>query len=144
MLQTIMFDYLAQESKMKVSGSIIHKNIEDLTDDHMLVLLDELHQIRRQYRSGMLLHFLQATMNPWKEQEPYKNVPLTKQEVMLSHYLTRKLGDLYGTTIYTMCRELKNAFAPSKSIEDYHGNRLYVCINKLVPRSTSMKRTILQ
>lgn len=125
---------------MRVSESIIHKRIEDLTDELVLEIIDELHKIRRQPMSGMLLHYIQATLNPWMEHQPYKKMPLTKQEVMLSHYLTRKVGDLWGTSIYTMCCELKNAFAPTKSIEDYHGNRLYVCINKLVPKSDSIKR----
>jgi hypothetical protein len=114
--------------------NLINAKIEDLDDKQIMDFVNEIHHIRRQPRSGMLLHFIESSIKPWCEEEPFKKRPFSKTEVMLSHYLTRKLGDLYGTSLYSICIELQSIFAKGKSIEDYHRLRVYVFINRMIPK----------
>jgi hypothetical protein len=124
--------------------SELHKSLEEIEDTECCQLIRELALIAgidsHQWRSMMMLHFLQQSVYPNGAAE--KPVPISKDDLDTvdpfdAFILRKKIKDL-GNALHMSCAALP--FVKTKGIENFHGSTLYVFLGKaLIPKKTKIK-----
>ncbi len=115
----------------------LHTDVNRIDDESMRSLFTEIVGLRGEPLQGYVIHFLVRSLHPYTTME--KRRPFDKSEFLLQNYLPGKVGDLMKTEIYKLCIDLVR-LAKLKSAEDMDGMKLYVLLNRTVPRVEKRKK----
>ncbi len=115
----------------------LHTDVNRIDDASIGSLFGEIFGLRGEPVQGFVIHFLTRSLHPFSNAE--KRMPFDKSEFLLQYYLPSKVGDLAGTGVHKLCIDLVR-FARQKSPEDIEGMKLYVLLNRTVPRLEKRKK----
>lgn len=115
----------------------LHTDVNQIDDESMRSLFAEIVQLRGEPVQGYVIHFLQRSLYPYTAMR--KRKPFEKSELLIEYFLPSKVGDLAKTEFYKLCIDLVRV-AKLKSPEDMDGMRLYVLLNRTVPRMEKRKK----
>lgn len=114
-------------------SALLQTKLGEIRDREILELVEELEQAcpvgSRDFVNGPLLHFLTQCVYP---QGPAKRVPISTKVVCLSPLLDSRVGQLTEGPLRDLCEEL--ATLSRRALELFNGSKIYVLLNKTLPR----------
>lgn len=114
----------------------LHTDVSRIEDESLQSLFAEILNLRGEPLQGFVIHFLQSSLYPFSNFGKRKT--FERSEFLLETYLPSRVGDLANGGVYRLCIDLVR-LAKLKSPEDIDGMKLYVLINKTVPRLDKRK-----
>lgn len=86
---------------------------------------------------GLVVHFLIHAMNPDPD---YKRKPIKKEQIGFHDILLEKIEKFGSGPVFSLCIEMLRMFRPDEHIDNYDEMKLYVFLNKIIPKSKKSKR----
>ena len=118
--------------------SLLQTKVGDIRDGEILALIDELeHACRvgsRDFVNLPLSLFLTQCVYP---DGPAKRVPITTKIVASAPFLESRVGKLPDGPLRDLCAEL--ALLAGTALESFSGNKIYVLLNKTLPKYPTVK-----
>jgi hypothetical protein len=120
-------------------GKLLETKVANITDDEILALIRELEQAcpvgSRDFLNVPFLLFLTQCVYP---SGAVKRVPITTQYVPSAPLLESRVGKLPDGPLRDLCGEL--ALLSKEALEFFSGNKIYVLLNKTLPKNLSGKK----
>jgi hypothetical protein len=113
-----------------------HTNIKNIEDQKLQELFNEIYKLRGIEIEGRVIQFLIHSFQPFLSK---KKAKFEKKEFALENHLPKKIKDLQDTEIYKLCIDLVSMFKMGH-IEDFHGVKLYIFLNRAIPDDRKRKR----
>ena len=115
----------------------LHTDVSKIEDESLQSLFAEILELRGEPLQGFVIHFLIRSLHPYINMG--KRKPFDKSEFLIQYYLPRKVADFAETEVYKLCIDLVR-LAKLKSPDDMDGMKLYVLLNRSVPRLEKRKK----
>lgn len=120
-----------------------HAKLSEITDQGLNALIDEVSLLRHTPRKGQMIHFLIQSLYSSGKWSPFKKWEFRSPEYLTGKgYLTRKIGTFVSSDVYQLCLDLLKMpnRIQGESIEDHHGDTLYVFLNKVLRDQAKKKK----
>lgn len=122
---------------------LLETKVADIKDTELLGLVDELEEVcpvgSRNFINSPLLHFLTQCVYP---NGPEKRVAITTQFAPSAPLLESRIGKLPDGPLRDLCGEL--ALLAQSSLDVFAGSKVYVLLNKTLPRFATARSTARQ
>lgn len=122
---------------------LLETKVADIKDTELLCLVDELEEVcpvgSRNFLSSPLLHFLTQCVYP---HGPEKRVAIATQFAASTPLLESRIGKLPDGPLRDLCGEL--AQLGQSSLDVFSGSKVYVLLNKTLPRFATARSTVRQ
>ncbi|HSI14469.1 MAG TPA: hypothetical protein VK961_20630 [Chthoniobacter sp.] len=124
-------------------GRLLETKVADIKDAELLGLIDELEEVcpvgSRNFVSSPMLHFLTQCVYP---NGPEKRVVITTKFAASAPLLESRVGKLSDGPLRSLCGEL--ASLAQSGLDAFNGSKVYVLLNKTLPRFASERSTARQ
>ncbi len=118
-------------------NGLLQTKVGEIKDQEILALIGELEHAcpvgSEHFASSPLLFFLTQCVLP----DGFKHVPITTAHVPLATLLESRVGKLPDGPLRDLCDEL--ARSSGKALEFFSGNKVYVLLNKTLPKKRGTK-----
>ncbi len=124
-------------------GPRLETKVADIKEDELLALIRELEHacpVGSQHFADLpLLHFLTQCVYP---DGSGKRLPITTKFVSSAPLLESKVGKLPDGPLHELCGEL--ALLANEGLEPFSGSKVYMLLNKTLPRFSISRQTAKQ
>jgi len=124
-------------------GRLLETKVADIKDSELLGLIRELEEAcpvgSHNFINSPLLHFLTQCVYPGG---PEKRVAITTQFAASAPLLESRIGKLPDGPLRDLCGEL--ALPAQSGLDAFSGSKVYVLLNKTLPRFATARSTVRQ
>lgn len=136
-------DPLAFRITFPLMSRLLETKVADIKDAELLSFVDELEEVSpvgsRNFLNSPLLHFLTQCVYP---HGPEKRVAITTQLAASTPLLESRIGKLPDGPLRDLCGEL--TLLAQSSLDVFSGSKVYVLLNKTLPRFATTRSTARQ
>jgi hypothetical protein len=119
-------------------NSLLQTKVGDIRDAEILALIDELEHASpvgsHEFVNQPLLFFLTQCLYP---EGPGKRIPISAKNVAAAPLLESRVGKLPDGSLHDLCGEL--AALAKTGLEFFSGNKVYVLLNRAIPKHPAVK-----
>ena len=120
-------------------SSLLQTLVREIHDGDLLALLDELEcAVPVASRMALRIPLIGLLMQFVYPYGPEKRIPITLDSVLETPILETRVGKLPDGSLRELCMEL--AVLSGRALEFYQGCKVYVLLNKAIPRHVASKK----